>query len=77
MHGSASASSARFLDAVAPRLALLSVGRNRWGWPSEKALSRYAERGIPVLRTDRDGMISLVFREGGWRITTFGVSSAR
>jgi competence protein ComEC len=77
MHGSASASSARFLDAVAPRLALLSVGRNPWGWPSEKALSRYAGRGVPVLRTDRDGMISIAFREGGWRITTFGDSSAR
>ncbi|UCF81558.1 MAG: ComEC/Rec2 family competence protein [Acidobacteriota bacterium] len=76
MHGSASASSARFLDAVAPRLALVSVGPNPWGWPSEKALSRYAGRGVPVLRTDRDGMISIAFREDGWRIATFEGSPA-
>jgi competence protein ComEC len=77
MHGSASASSGRFLDAVAPRLALLSVGPNPWGWPSEKALARYAGRGIPVLRTDRDGMISIAFGEGGWRVAAFADSSAR
>jgi competence protein ComEC len=75
-HGSRTSSSARFLDRLAPRLALLSVGaRNRFGHPHADVLDRYARRGIRVYRTDRDGAITVTtdgrrvwvetFREGG------------
>lgn len=59
-HGSATSSSARVLDALAPTLAIVSCGReNRYGHPAPDVLARYAERGIEVLRTDRDGAITL------------------
>ena len=49
-HGSQTSSSPAFLDAVAPRLALVQAGyRNRYGHPAPAVLARYAERGIPVV----------------------------
>jgi competence protein ComEC len=55
-HGSRTSSTSPFLDAVAPRLGVVSVGAgNTYGHPSPETLEAFAERGIPVLRTDRDG----------------------
>lgn len=60
-HGSRTSSSAPFIDAVAPRLALLSTGhRNRFGHPHAAVLARYAARGIEMRRTDRDGALRVV-----------------
>lgn len=57
-HGSKTSSSAIFLDAVAPRLALLQVGyRNRFGHPAEMVRARYQERHIKVLDLPRCGAI--------------------
>ncbi|MCU0647628.1 MAG: DNA internalization-related competence protein ComEC/Rec2 [Gemmatimonadaceae bacterium] len=62
-HGSRSSSTPDFLDAVAPTMAVVSVGAgNRYGHPAPEVLSRYAERGIALFRTDRDG--SIVIRAG-------------
>lgn len=48
-HGSQTSSSAPFLDAVHPRLALVQAGyRNRFGHPAPAVLNRYRERGILV-----------------------------
>jgi competence protein ComEC len=48
-HGSKTSSSAAFLEAVAPQLALVQAGyRNRFGHPAPPVLARYAERGVPV-----------------------------
>ena len=52
-HGSRTSSSAAFLDAVAPRLALVSVGRgNTYGLPSPAIMQDYENRRITLLRTD-------------------------
>ncbi|MDO9357404.1 MAG: DNA internalization-related competence protein ComEC/Rec2 [Polaromonas sp.] len=49
-HGSKTSSSAAFLDAVQPGLALAQAGyRNRFGHPAPPVLARYQERGIKVL----------------------------
>jgi competence protein ComEC len=49
-HGSKTSSSAPFLDAVQPTLALAQSGyRNRFGHPAPPVLERYRERGIRVL----------------------------
>ncbi|HET7863610.1 MAG TPA: DNA internalization-related competence protein ComEC/Rec2 [Burkholderiaceae bacterium] len=55
-HGSRTSSSADFLAAVQPRLALAQAGyRNRFGHPAPQVLARYQQLGIPVLRSDRCG----------------------
>ena len=60
-HGSRSSSTAEFIDAVAPRTALVSVGhRNRFGHPHPMVAARYAARGIALWRTDREGALRAV-----------------
>jgi competence protein ComEC len=72
-HGSRQSSSAPWLDALAPRLAVVSAGRdNRFGHPAPAVLDRLAVRKIQVLRTDRDGAIQLDTDGRRLRITTCG-----
>jgi competence protein ComEC len=57
-HGSATSSTAAFLDAVRPRVALVSVGTdNSYGHPSQEVLQAFDARGAHLLRTDDDGTI--------------------
>jgi competence protein ComEC len=61
-HGSNGSTSDDFLDAVSPRLAVVSVGvANPYHHPSPGVLSRLAFHRIPFLRTDRSGEIALRF----------------
>ncbi|MDD5029371.1 MAG: DNA internalization-related competence protein ComEC/Rec2 [Rhodoferax sp.] len=58
-HGSKTSSSAAFLDAVQPRIALVQVGyRNRFGHPAGTVMGRYADRAIRVVDTPRCGAIT-------------------
>jgi competence protein ComEC len=60
-HGSNTSSSQRFLAAVDPQVAVISAGAdNRFGHPAPEALSRYAQQGTPVLRTDELGGIEFI-----------------
>ena len=55
-HGSKNSSSAAFLDAVQPPIALVQAGyRNRYGHPAEPVLARYAERHIRVIDSPHCG----------------------
>ena len=55
-HGSRTSSSGAFLDAVAPRTAVVQAGyRSRYGHPAPDVLARYEARGITVLRSDDCG----------------------
>ncbi len=55
-HGSKTSSSAVFLDAVKPSIALVQSGyRNRYGHPTEPVLVRYAERQIAVFDSPHCG----------------------
>lgn len=57
-HGSPYSTSAWFLQEVAPRYAVISVGQgNRYGHPSEDVLDRLQEAGAVILRTDKLGTI--------------------
>lgn len=58
-HGSRTSSSAEFLDAVAPRWALVQSGyRNRFGHPATEPMQRLRERNISVLDSPRCGAAS-------------------
>ncbi len=59
-HGSVTSSSAAFLDAVRPRVALVQAGyRNRYGHPAPTVLARYRERGIALVQSTRCGAWTL------------------
>jgi competence protein ComEC len=65
-HGSRTSSSDELLDAVRPRLAVMSLGwRNRFHFPAGEVLARYAARGVQVLRTDRDGAVTVTLGPTG------------
>ena len=70
-HGSKGSTTPRFLAAASPRLALVSAGAgNPYGHPAEPVLRRLAVRGTPLLRTDRDGMVRITWRdEGAWLLS--------
>ena len=55
-HGSKTSSSAAFLDAVHPRIAVFQAGyRNRFGHPAAEVLERYRERDIQVVASPACG----------------------
>ncbi|HEX6926167.1 MAG TPA: DNA internalization-related competence protein ComEC/Rec2 [Longimicrobiaceae bacterium] len=63
-HGSATSTSASFLQAVDPELVVISVGRgNRYGHPAPAVLARLRSTGVDVARTDEEGTISLRVRD--------------
>jgi competence protein ComEC len=76
-HGSRTSSTPPFLDAVHPRLALVSVGAgNSYGHPDASVLRALAAAGAAVLRTDLVGSVvvrtdgcALEVEEGGDRWT--------
>ncbi len=70
-HGSASSSSPRYLAAVQPALATMSVGRNALGLPAAVVLERLRAADIPLLRTDQSGAILVEFRPRTISMYTF------
>lgn len=71
-HGSRTSTSRRFLEAVSPRLALVSAGRgNRFGHPHDEVLERLRRSSIPRLVTATSGWIRVRFPpSGGLRVET-------
>jgi competence protein ComEC len=55
-HGSRTSSSAAFLAAVRPAVAVVQAGyRSRYGHPAPEVLARYTQTGIDVQRSDACG----------------------
>jgi len=58
-HGSKSSSTEPFLEEVAPRFAVISVGEgNPFGHPNDSVVERYEERHTRIFRTDQDGAVT-------------------
>lgn len=59
-HGSRSSSSKAFLERVAPRKVIISVGRgNSYGVPNQEVLELYKQIGAEVFRTDTHGAVEV------------------
>jgi competence protein ComEC len=59
-HGSRTSTSAAFLEAVRPRLALISCGRrNTFGHPHPAVLENLRAAGVRTWRTDRSGAVAV------------------
>jgi competence protein ComEC len=71
-HGSKTSSTDEFLAAVAPRIAVISVGEgNTFGQPHAAVLDRYQKDGVKVLRTDLDGAVTTISNAKSLRVTTY------
>jgi competence protein ComEC len=68
-HGSRTATTDAFIEAVRPRVAVASAGiGNRYGHPAPATLDRLANAGARVFRTDRDGSVTVSFDDGGMSV---------
>lgn len=68
-HGSKYSSSREWVEALRPRLALVSVGdNNSYGHPNEEVLRYFEMVGAIIKRTDRDGRVEVVTDGKTWRV---------
>ncbi len=59
-HGSRTSSTAAFIDAVQPRVAVFQAAyRSRFGHPAPDVVARYEARGVAIIRSDRCGAWTL------------------
>jgi len=77
-HGSRGALDLAFLSTVAPKVAVIEVGRhNRYGHPHPEVVEAYTACGIPLYRTDRDGAVEVTVTPKGMSIHTDDTRRAR
>lgn len=73
-HGSSTSSGEGFLDAVSPRVAMVSVGReNSYGHPSAEVMQRLLDHGASVLRSDQLGGVVLRTDGHSWEVEAAGL----
>jgi competence protein ComEC len=66
-HGAKTSTSTAFLNAVKPRYAVISVGKNSYGHPTKEVLNRLKAAKVTVYRTDQKGTI--VFTSNGSKLS--------
>ena len=72
-HGSRTATTQAFVDAVRPRIAVASAGAgNAYGHPTRATMERLVGVGARVLRTDRDGTVVVGFGMDGMTVRSEG-----
>lgn len=71
-HGSRNSSGTAFLEALTPRAVVISCGAgNSYGHPHLETLARLEEAGSRVYRTDRQGAVRFLVRDGAMTVETF------
>jgi competence protein ComEC len=68
-HGSKTGLLPDFLEKIKPELAVISVGKNSYGHPSQEALNLLQEHHVEIKRTDQDGNIQVVSDGKSWEIS--------
>jgi competence protein ComEC len=75
-HGSRTASTRPFLEAVHPRVAVVSAGAgNPYGHPAPSTIQRLQELAGRTYRTDTDGTVEIAFDGAAMRVKTGGARS--
>ena len=60
-HGSTTSTSIKFLNAVSPKYAVISVGKdNSYNHPTKTTMDKLKDLKIPVYRTDEQGTIECI-----------------
>lgn len=56
-HGSSTSTNLEFFDKVNPNIAVITVGKNHFGHPSQKIIERLEDKNIQIYQTDEDGTV--------------------
>jgi len=67
-HGSRYSTSEGFLDQSKPQLAVISVGKNSFGHPTQEVIDRLEKAKAKIRRTDQSGEIEIVSDGKKWGI---------
>lgn len=67
-HGSKYSTSLPFLEVIRPFVAVIGVGENSWGHPTEEVLGRLSAFGTEIYRTDLDGNVKILIDDGNLRV---------
>lgn len=62
-HGSNTSTTEAFIDLVDPEYAVIQVGKNFFGHPTETTLNTLQKNGIEVYRNDRQGCVRVIIDE--------------
>jgi len=65
-HGSKSGLNPDLLQELNPKLAVISVGKNKYGHPTAEILNILRDKNIRILRTDQKGDIEFISDGKGW-----------
>lgn len=65
-HGSRFGLNTELIDEISPKVAVISVGRNRYGHPSKEVLNLLGTNHIKTLRTDQNGDVEIVSDGKSW-----------
>lgn len=71
-HGSKTSTSEEVLNLLQPNLAIISVGRNSYGHPSQRVIDDLTKKNVNILRTDISGDIKILLDDNSFRITNTG-----
>lgn len=70
-HGSSSSTSAAFFAAVAPEVAVISLGEdNSYGHPHAEPMELFEDNGVEVFRTDQHGTVHIILDGKAYTIQT-------
>lgn len=72
-HGSRYSSCEKFIAVAAPKIAVIQVGKNTYGHPSEEVIKRLEEHKITILRNDEQGAVGIRVNKAG----DFGIVTMR
>ncbi|HSX19077.1 MAG TPA: MBL fold metallo-hydrolase [Candidatus Saccharimonadales bacterium] len=68
-HGSRTGTSARLLEEISPKLAVIQVGRdNKYGHPHLEVLNQLSQHNIKILRNDQSGTIEVDSNGKSWNV---------
>lgn len=77
-HGSNTSSTADFLDAISPTVAIIPVGLdNQYGHPRDEVLQRLRFRSIRIYRTDLDGTVEVRSDGDSYQVEVLGTEDAQ
>ena len=69
-HGSKYGILEEYLDKANPKHSIVSVGKNRWGHPTEEIIHKLEIRNTKLYRTDRQGDITIISDGNQYKILT-------